>query len=71
MRCRIRIDDHLAPSWQSWFDNLEILQEEQGTTVLKGFLPDQAALYGVLLKLNNLGLLLLALEFSETQTGRD
>lgn len=69
MKCRIRIDGHLDPSWQSWFDDLEILQEEQGTTLLKGLLPDQTALYGVLLKLNDLGLLLLALEVSETQAG--
>ena len=67
MRCRIRIEGHLDLSWQSWFDDLEIIQEEQGTTILRGQLPDQAALYGVLLKLDDLGLLLLALEVSKTQ----
>jgi hypothetical protein len=34
--------------------------------MLKGLLPDQAALYGVLLKLNNLGLLLFMLEVNES-----
>ncbi|GHO65758.1 hypothetical protein KSC_046500 [Ktedonobacter sp. SOSP1-52] len=71
MKCRIRIAGHLDPSWQSWFDDLEIIQEEQGTTLFKGLLPDQAALYGVLLKLNNLGLLLSMLEVNESTISLD
>jgi hypothetical protein len=44
---------------------LQITYEASGTTVLSGSLPDQAALYGVLLKIDRLGLTLLALESSE------
>jgi len=62
----IRIKGQLASTWQPWFAPLQITSEASGTTVLAGPLPDQAALYGVLLKIDRLGLTLLALESSET-----
>ncbi len=65
MHCRIRVTQHLDPSWQAWFDDLQIVHEAEGTTLLIGQLPDQAALYGVLLTIRRLGLRLLAVETDE------
>jgi hypothetical protein len=65
MRCHIRIQGHLDPSWQNWFEGLVIVHEEAGTSRLSGSLQDQAALHGILAKLRGLGLTLLALETSE------
>ncbi len=65
MHCRIRIKEHLDPSWQEWLDNLQVVHEVEGTTLLIGLLPDQAALYGVLLTIRRLGLSLLSLQTSE------
>lgn len=65
MRCHIRIRGHLDPSWQEWFEGLDIVHEEQGITLLNGPLRDQAALYGILLKIRQLGVTLLALELEE------
>jgi hypothetical protein len=62
MHCRIRMTWHLDPSWQAWFDDLQIIHEAGGTTLLVGQLPDQAALYGVLLTIRRLGLSLLSVE---------
>jgi hypothetical protein len=62
----IRIKGHLDPSWQQWLENLQIAHEEGGTSWLSGTLPDQAALYGVLQKIDRLSLRLLSLERSET-----
>lgn len=61
MEYLIRVDGHLDREWQAWFAPLSIRHEAAGTTVLTGPLPDQAALYGVLLKINRLGLSLLTL----------
>jgi hypothetical protein len=61
----IRIDGHLDPSWQERLEDLEIIHEVEGSTLLRGHLPDQAALYGVLLTLHRLSLTLLSLETSE------
>ena len=66
MHCRIRIKGHLDSSWHTWFDDLEMVQEVEGTTRLRGQLPDQAALYGVLLTIRRLGLTLLSFESSES-----
>lgn len=68
MRCHIRIEGHLDPSWQAWFEGLAIVPQEDGTSRLTGSLRDQAALYGILAKLRGLGLTLLALETSEVRT---
>lgn len=67
MHVMIRIQGHLDPSWQEWLENLQIVHEEEGTSRLSGALPDQAALYGVLQKLDRLSLTLLSLERSETE----
>jgi hypothetical protein len=66
MHCHIRIQGHLDPSWQPSLEELHIMHEANGTTLLSGVLKDQAALYGVLLKIRSLSLSLLALEISET-----
>jgi hypothetical protein len=64
MKYFIRIQGHLDPSWQPWFEGFEIVQEEEGTTLFAGLLQDQAALYGMLTRLRGLGLTLLSLESS-------
>lgn len=66
MNCHIRIKGHLGSSWQDWFEGLEIVQEQEGTTLFSGSLADQVALHGILAKIRGLGLDLLSLETSET-----
>jgi hypothetical protein len=65
MHYHIRVQGHLDPGWQHRFEGLRIEQQEAGTTLLAGSLPDQAALHGVLLQIVRLGLTLLSLETSE------
>ena len=59
-RYAIRVEGHLAPHWSAWFEGLRIRCHEDGTTTLAGPIKDQAALYGVLLKVRDLGLRLIA-----------
>jgi hypothetical protein len=61
-RYRIRIRGHLDPSWSAWFDSLTITLERAGTTELTGPLADQAALFGLLARLRDLGATLLLVE---------
>jgi hypothetical protein len=56
----IRLQGHLDGHWSAWFDNLTISNEANGEAVLRGPLADQAALHGVLIKIRDLGLPLLA-----------
>ena len=71
MHYALRVQGHLDPSWQDRFGGLRIEQQEAGTTLLSGPLPDQAALYGVLLQIVRLGLTLLSLETSEAPGGEE
>ena len=59
---RIRIRGHLEPAWSAWFDSLTVVQADDGTTELVGPLVDQAALFGVLARLRDLGATLLLVE---------
>ena len=56
---RIRIQGRLEPRWSSWFDGMSVLRGDDGTTVLRGPVGDQAALHGLIQKVRNLGLTLL------------
>jgi len=63
---QIRVQGHLGPQWQAWFAN--------GDTVISGPLVDQAALYGVLKKVRNLGLPLISvnpISLKQAQAGKD
>ena len=69
----IRIEGHLSASWASWFEGLEIRHTETGETVLAGVLADQAALHGVLMRVRDLGIPLVAVskraQVKNEQTG--
>jgi hypothetical protein len=56
----IRVKGHLDESWSEWFEGLTITNLESGETVLRGEIVDQAALHGVLSKVRDLNLPLIA-----------
>jgi hypothetical protein len=56
----IRLKGHLEARWSAWFDGLSLSQESDGTTVIRGSVIDQAALHGLLSKVRDLGLPLIA-----------
>lgn len=55
----IRIKGVLDLTWSDWFDGLTIISSEDETELI-GKVIDQAALHGVLTKLNDLGLTILS-----------
>jgi len=57
---QIRVKGHLDEHWSSWLEGLSLTHLESGETLLSGPLADQAALHGVLHKLENLGVPLIA-----------
>ena len=56
----IRIKGHLDHQWTDWFGGLTITLEEDGDTLLTGPVVDQAALYGLLKTVRDLGVPLLS-----------
>ena len=59
-RYEIRLLGRLDPRWATWFDELSLTTENDGTTVLRGPVADQAALHGLLQKVRDLGLPLIS-----------
>ena len=59
---QVRIQGHLGHEWSDWFGDMTITLEEGGDTLLTGPVVDQAALYGLLKKVRDLGLPLLSLQ---------
>ena len=57
---QIRIKGHLDGRWRDWFEGLTITLEDNGDTLLTGPVVDQAALYGLLRKVRDLGIPLLS-----------
>ena len=55
----IRVQGELTARWSDWFAGLSV-QTGDGETVIVGPVDDQAALHGVLARIRDLGLPLLA-----------
>ncbi len=72
---QIRIGGHLGREWRDWFEGLVITLEENGDTLLTGPVVDQAALYGLLRKVRDLGIALVSVHRVElnrsTRLGTD
>ena len=60
MAYAIRLKGHLGREWAGRFGGFTITLEENGNTLLTGPVSDQAALYGLLKKVRDLGIPLLA-----------
>ncbi len=66
MYCQIRVKGHLSSQWVDWFGGLDIDNQPNGEAMLSGYIPDQAALYGVLEQMRNLGLSLISVQCYES-----
>jgi hypothetical protein len=56
----IAVQGRLTARWDEWFDGFTLRPAANGTTLITGFVVDQAALHGVLRKLADLGLPLIS-----------
>ena len=56
----IHVKGHLDSKWSDWLEGLEVKLLDNGEMILSGTIVDQAALMGILNKLNRLNLTLLS-----------
>jgi hypothetical protein len=59
---RLRVAGHLDDHWSSWFGDLTLTHEDDGTTSLTGVVSDQSELHGLLTKIRDLGVTLISVE---------
>lgn len=58
---RIQVKGHLPDGWFEMLERIEVMCEVEGNTTLSGPIRDQAELYGIITKLQNLGLTLISI----------
>ncbi len=57
----LHLGEKLGPEWSDWMEELEILNRNDGSGMLTARIPDQARLFGLLLKVRDLRIPLLGL----------
>jgi hypothetical protein len=65
---QLRVNGHLDQHWSSWFGDLTLTHEDDGTTCLTGAITDQAQLHGLLTKIRDLGVTLISVEAVDVTT---
>jgi hypothetical protein len=63
---QIRLKGHLGDQWTGWFEDMTITLDENGETLLTGPVVDQAALFGLLKKLRDVGIPLVSINRLES-----
>jgi hypothetical protein len=66
----IRVKGQIYPQWSEWFGGLTISHSDPEETILSGVVPDQAALYGIISRLRDLGLSMCSLRSEEINENR-
>jgi hypothetical protein len=56
LQVEVRVKGCIGKEWSEWFGGLTISQSSPDETVLTGLVTDQAALYGIISRLRDLGL---------------
>ena len=59
---RVHVRGHLDDRWSDWLEGMAVQRRDDGTTVLVGPVVDQAALHGLIARIRDLGLPLLAVD---------
>jgi hypothetical protein len=57
----VQVKGHLPDGWRQIVERMEIIRDGNGITTLSGPIRDQAELYGLVVKLQNLGLTLISI----------
>ena len=70
MTYQVRVQGELGPEWADWFGNPVVTQEAEGVTLLTCDVPDQAALHGLIRRLQDLGLPLISVLRIEPRDAR-
>jgi RimJ/RimL family protein N-acetyltransferase len=66
-----RVRGHLDDRWASWFGEVTLTRNDDGTTTVVGPVIDQAQLHGMLASIRDVGATLLSVHAADGATGRE
>ncbi len=69
LQIEIRLKGRINQQWSGWFDGLAVSYSKRDSTIIAGCVTDQAALYGIISHLRDLGLQLISVK--SEQIGED
>jgi hypothetical protein len=69
LRYRVCVEGQLDPHWSEWFDDFELSHPGDGSTILTGEVTDGAALFGLIDRVRDAGLVLISVHRVERNTG--
>jgi hypothetical protein len=58
----IVVKGKLDSRWSHWFADLQIIPQPDGNSLITGPIADQSALYGVISRLRDLGMVLISIQ---------
>lgn len=61
--CEIVVKGQVDTDWSGWLDGLTITPNNKGETTISGPIRDQAALYGILIKMRDMALFLISVNY--------
>ena len=61
--CEIVVKGHLDTDWSAWLEGLTITHNDRGETIISGQIRDQAAFYGLLTKVRDMGLFVISVKY--------
>lgn len=68
---QIRVKGHLGVEWVDWFEGFAITQEDSDDSLLIGQVVDQAALFGLIRKVRDLGIPLVSINRVEPDVTKE
>ena len=68
---QIRIKGRLSGQWSEWFQGLSVMPADDDDMFLEGPVADQAALFGLLRKIRDLGMPLISVNRIDVNTAAD
>lgn len=66
--CEIIVKGRLDTDWSRWLEGLTVTHDDRGETILSGPIRDQAALYGILAKMRDMGLFLISVKYTADES---
>lgn len=67
----ITVEGHLDDHWSELLGGLMVSHDDDGTALLTGMIPDQAALHGILAQIRDLGVILISVVPQSADTSGD
>ncbi len=66
-RVEVCVEGRIDVHWSDWFGDMDITHADENQTILTGDVVDQSALYGLIAKLRDLGLVLISVNSTEAE----